>query len=160
MATTAGAVPVLRHCAVLATSVLVFTLEIVRVTGRAIRSVLRPRIWNGSADCISVARIATRIPAMIARVVARRVAEVGWRPSIGGMTGVALRIRTQMSTRLGSRASTWRMTGVAVADRGGVVDPRAASERCGGMTGGTVQTGWNMRRYGIHHAYRCTAIVT
>ena len=64
-----------------------------------------------------------------------------------------------MPPRLGSRAATWRVTSVAVADSGGVMDPRAASEGCGGMTGGTVQTGWNMVRHGIHHTSRRITIV-
>ena len=65
-----------------------------------------------------------------------------------------------MSARLGSRAATWRVTSVAVADRGGVMNPRATSEGRGGMTGGTVQAGWNMIRHGIHHACRGSAIMT
>jgi len=64
-----------------------------------------------------------------------------------------------MPSRLGSRAATWRVTSVAIANSGGVMDPRAASEGCGGMTGGTVQTGWNMGRHGIHHTSRRITIV-
>lgn len=90
--TATGAIPVLRDRTVFSTNVIPFAVEIVRVTGRTIRSVLRPPIWNRCADGITVARIATRIPSVIAWVVALRVmAEVGRRPAIGGMTNVTLR---------------------------------------------------------------------
>jgi hypothetical protein len=57
------------------------------------------------------------------------------------------------------RTAAWRVTGVTVADSGGVMNPRAACEGCGGMTGGTVEIGWNMGRHGIHHTNRRITIV-
>ena len=51
------------------------------------------------------------------------------------------------------------MTGIAVVDTAGIVRPAAAGKACGGMTGGTVQAGRNMRRHGIHHACRRITIV-
>ena len=51
------------------------------------------------------------------------------------------------------------MTGITVVGTAGIVRPATASEGCGGMTGGTVQTGRNMRRHGIHHACRRIAVM-
>ena len=43
------------------------------------------------------------------------------------------------------RAATRAVTGIAVVDTAGIVRPGAASEGCGGMTGGAVQAGLNVR---------------
>ena len=51
------------------------------------------------------------------------------------------------------------MTGITVVGTAGIVRPATASEGCGGMTGGTVQAGRNMRRHGIHHARRRIAVM-
>lgn len=94
VASATAAVPVLRDGTVLATDMLVFASEVIRMTGRAVRLVLRPGPGNVGADGITVAGGTTRISAMIARVVpVRIVAEVGRGPAVGGMTHVALRGR-------------------------------------------------------------------
>ena len=57
------------------------------------------------------------------------------------------------------RATTWGVTGVAVTDAGGIMSPGAASEGCGGMTGGTVQAGLNVRGVRGYLTFRDITIV-
>jgi len=91
---TAAAILVLCDRTVFATNVPAFAFEVTRMTGRTERCVLRPRPGNGGADGSAVAAVTTRVPAVIAGVVAVGVvAEVARCPGIGGMTGVALCIR-------------------------------------------------------------------
>ena len=64
-----------------------------------------------------------------------------------------------MPAGLGGCSARWRVASVAVADSAGVVNPGTAREGCSGVTGGTVQAGRNMGRYGIHHACRRITIM-
>ncbi len=64
-----------------------------------------------------------------------------------------------MPPRFGGRAAAGRVTAVAVTGTAGIVGPAAAGEGRCGMTGGTVETGRNMGRHGIHHTRRRITIV-
>ena len=88
--TATGTIFILRHGTVLAANVVTFAFEIISVTGRAERCVLRPAIRNRIVYGTAVAGGTAWIIAVIARVVPRGVAEVGRCPAIGGMTFVAL----------------------------------------------------------------------
>ena len=68
-----------------------FAIEIIRMTGRTVRSVLRPAIRNCIVYGTAVAGGTAWIDAVIAWVVSLgTMAEAGRRPAIGGMTDVAL----------------------------------------------------------------------
>lgn len=91
MTAAPGAILVLCHGTILAANVLVFAIEVIRVTGGAKRCVLGIGPGNGSAYHVAVAADAARIIAVIARVVSlRTMVEAGWRPAIGDMTHVTL----------------------------------------------------------------------
>ena len=93
--TAAGAIPVLRDRTVFTTNMIPFAFEIIRMTGRAVRSVLRPAIRNCIVYGTTVAGGTAWIIAVIARVAPLgTMAEAGRCPAIGGMTGVALESRT------------------------------------------------------------------
>ena len=137
-----------------------FAFEIIRVTGSAVRRVLGIGPGNIAADTIAVAAGTAWIVPVIPRVVPpRAMTEAGRRPAIRDMTDVALFGRVQMPPRFGGRAVAGRVAGVAIADTAGIVSPAAAGEGCGGMTGGTIQAGRYMGRYGIHHTCRRITIV-
>ena len=70
------------------------TFEIVRMTGRTVRGVLRPGIRNRIIYGTAVTCATAWIIAMITGVVPGRVmTETGRRPAISGMTGIALKSR-------------------------------------------------------------------
>ena len=71
-----------------------FAFEIIRMTGRTVRSVLRPAIRNRIVYGTAVAGGTAWIIAVIARVVPLgTMAEAGWCPAISGMTLVTLESR-------------------------------------------------------------------
>ena len=65
-----------------------------------------------------------------------------------------------MTIWLGGCTSARTVTLVAVTGSTGIMNPATTFESCSGMTGGTVQAGRNMSRYGIDHTLRRSAIIT
>jgi len=91
---TAAAIHVLCDGTIFAANMPAFAFEVTRMTGRTERCVLRPWPGNAGTDSSAMAAVTAWIPAVIAGVVAVGVvAEIARCPGIGGMTGVALRIR-------------------------------------------------------------------
>lgn len=91
MTSTPGAIPVLCDGSAFAANVFAFRLEIIRMAGSAVGCVLGPAIRNRSADRTTVAGSTARVPSVVSRIFPSRVmAETGRRPSVGGMTQVAL----------------------------------------------------------------------
>jgi len=88
---TITAIPVLCDGSVFAANVFTFRLEIIRMTGSTEGCVLGPGIRNRSAYRTTVAGITARVPSVVSRIFPLPVmAETGGRPSVGGMTQVAL----------------------------------------------------------------------
>lgn len=136
MAATAAAIPVLCDGTVFTTDMIPFSFKITGMTGRTERCVLGPGPGTVSANCSTVAAVAARISSVIARVVTLRVmAETGWRPAVGGMTGVALCGGIQMSSWFGGCPIARRMAAFAVIGAAGIMRPAAADEGRRGVTG-------------------------
>jgi len=161
MTATTGTISVLRDSTVIAANVVPFTFEIICMTGGTVGRVLGPGPGDVTANGITMAPVTARVSPVVARVVSIRIMiKVSRRPAVGGMTHVALFCRGQMASRFKGCTAARRVTGIAVTDTAGVVRPAAADESSGGMTGGAVQAGRNVRGHGIHHADCRIAIMT
>ena len=152
MAAAAAAILVLCDSTASSTDVITGALEIIRMTGRAERLILRITPWDRAADGIAVTGRASGIPCVIARVITSRImAEDIRRPGIRRVTDVALDGRVDMPNRLEGRAASGTVTVIASAHGARIVEPAATDEGRGGMTIMAIQASRDM---GIMHASR------
>ena len=85
MTSASAAILVLSDSAAFSTNVIVFTIEIICMTGSAERCVLGPVIHKRTVYARAVAAATTWIPSVVARVgrVVRGMAEAGRCPAVG-----------------------------------------------------------------------------
>ena len=146
MAAAAAAILVLLNRTASSANMIALASEIIGVTTRTVRRVLRERPYERAADCAAVTATASRVSPVVARVVATRIVTEDIRcPALGGMAYVALYIRVQVTRWLGPRtASRIIVTVIASARTAGIVRPGTADEGRRGVAEMTIQRGRDM----------------
>ena len=83
MTSATAAILVLFNSAAFSANVIVFSVEIICMTGSAIRRILGPTIHKRTDYAIAVAAATPRVSSVVARVVpSRAMFEDAWRPAV------------------------------------------------------------------------------
>jgi hypothetical protein len=172
VATAVATTLVLLDRSITSAAVIALSAKIIRVAGGAERRVLgspgrQPLNTIGTTAYLGpVAAITTRIPTMgtqllLGELTIRGVAETGRRPTVGGMTDIALVGCVEVPARLGSRPTAIVMTAEAIVGRAGIVYPGAAGEGSSRMAEIAVLVGrFNMGWDGVDLARCRVAVMT
>ena len=83
MASASAAILVLFDSTAFSANVIVFSVEIICMTGSAVRRILGPTIHKRTDYAIAVAAATPRVPSVVARVFpSRAMFEDAWRPAV------------------------------------------------------------------------------